>query len=44
MADDSSVSFWWVLLFVLLALGVAAVAVLFVGGELIAPPGVVVPV
>lgn len=44
MADDSSISFWWILLFVILALGVAAGAVLFVGGDLIAPPGFVVAV
>jgi hypothetical protein len=43
MADDSSISFWWVLLFVILALGVAAGAVLFVGGDLVAPPEFVVP-
>ncbi|NHN60855.1 MULTISPECIES: hypothetical protein [Halorussus] len=45
MADDSSVSFWWVLLFVLLTLAVTAGAVLFVGGDLIVPPsGFVLPV
>ncbi|WP_280178805.1 hypothetical protein [Halorussus halobius] len=36
MADDSSVSLWWVLLFVVLALSVGAGAVLFVGGDLLA--------
>ncbi|WP_275897440.1 hypothetical protein [Halorussus sp. MSC15.2] len=44
MADDSSVSLWWVLLFVLLTLAVAAGAVLFVGGNLLVPPEFVVPV
>jgi hypothetical protein len=41
MADDSSVSFWWVLLFILLTLGVAAGAILFVGGDIVAFAGVV---
>lgn len=36
MADDRSVSFWWVALFVILALGVGVGAVLFVGGDLVA--------
>jgi hypothetical protein len=35
MADDSSVPFWWILLFVLLTLGAGAGAVLFVGGQLV---------
>lgn len=39
MADDSSVSFWWVVLFVVLALGVAAGAILFVGGDFTAATG-----
>ncbi|WP_267905098.1 hypothetical protein [Halorussus halophilus] len=43
MADDSSVSFWWILLFILLALAVGAGAVLFVGGSLVTPPQFVVP-
>lgn len=43
MADDSSVSFWWILLFALLALGVGAAAILFVGGQLIAASGFVLP-
>lgn len=43
MADDSSVSFWWVLLFILLTLGVAAGAVLFVGGDIITSSGFVLP-
>ncbi|UPV75815.1 hypothetical protein M0R89_07075 [Halorussus limi] len=45
MADDSSVPFWWVLIFVILTLGVAAGAVLFVGGQLLsAGIGVALPV
>ena len=44
MADDSSVSFWWVLLFVLLTLGVAAGAVLFVGGSLFGTSALILPV
>jgi hypothetical protein len=43
MADETSVSFWWILLFVLLALGVAAGAILFVGGDLVADAGFVLP-
>lgn len=43
MADDSSVSLWWVLLFVILTLAVGAGAVLFVGGDLIVPPEFVAP-
>ena len=35
MADDTAVPFWWILLFVLLALGAGAGAVLFVGGQLV---------
>lgn len=42
MADDNSVSFWWIVLFVLLTLAVGAAAVLFVGGDLITPPGFLV--
>jgi hypothetical protein len=41
MADSDSVPFWWVLLFVLLALGLGAATVVGVGGSLIA--GVLVP-
>jgi hypothetical protein len=44
MADDSSVSFWWILLFVLLTLGVAAGAVLFVGGDLFGTAGLILPI
>ncbi|MFB6106568.1 MAG: hypothetical protein ABEJ70_06315 [Halobacteriaceae archaeon] len=35
---DTSVPWTWILLFVVLALGVGAMAVFFVGGQLIAPP------
>lgn len=44
MADDTSVRFWWILVFVALALGVGAGAVLFVGGDLLGSPGFLVPV
>lgn len=44
MADDSSVSIWWILLFVLLTLAIGAGAVLFVGGNLIAPAQFLLPV
>lgn len=44
MADDNSISFWWVLLFVVLTLALAAGAVLFVGGDLISSPGFALPV
>lgn len=36
MADDDSVSLWWVVVFVLLALSLGAGAVLYVGGDLLA--------
>jgi hypothetical protein len=42
MADSDAVPFWWLVLFLLLALGLGAATVLGVGGSLIA--GVVVPV
>ncbi|WP_380674409.1 hypothetical protein [Salinigranum sp. GCM10025319] len=42
MADSDTVPFWWVVLFVLLALGLGAATVLGVGGSLIA--GLVAPV
>jgi hypothetical protein len=35
MAKNESVSFWWVALFLLLALGLGAAIVLAVGGNLI---------
>lgn len=44
MADDTSVSFWWILLFVALTLGVAAGAVLYVGGGLFDTSGFLLPV
>lgn len=44
MANDTSVPFWWVLLFVVLALGVGAGAILFVGGDLLGSSGLLLPV
>ncbi|MGM0592776.1 MAG: hypothetical protein ACQETI_14350 [Halobacteriota archaeon] len=41
MAKRDSVPLWWVVLFVLLALGLSAAAILSVGGSLIA--GTVLP-
>lgn len=43
MADDTSISIWWILLFILLTLAVAAGAVLFVGGSLVTPAQFIVP-
>ncbi|WP_269814483.1 hypothetical protein [Halorussus litoreus] len=43
MADDTSISFWWIVLFVLLALGAGAGAVLFVGSDLVSAAGLVIP-
>ena len=43
MANDTSVSFWWVLVFVLLALALGAGAVLFVGGNLMGSSQFLVP-
>jgi len=42
MEESNAVPLWWVLLFLLLALGIGAFAVSAVGGSLIA--GVAVPV
>ena len=42
MAESDSVPFWWLVLFLLLALGLGAATVLGVGGSLIA--GVLAPV
>ena len=36
MAEEGSVPVWWIVLFVLLALGFGAGAILFVGGDLFA--------
>ena len=36
MAESNAVPFWWVLVFLLLALGIGAFAVSSVGGSLIA--------
>jgi len=41
MAESNSVPTWWIVLFLLLALGLGAVTVLSVGGSLVA--GVVAP-
>ena len=40
--DSDSVPLWWVVLFLLLALGGAALAVQAVGGSLVQSPGVVI--
>ncbi|MFD1632654.1 hypothetical protein ACOZ4L_07655 [Haloplanus ruber] len=42
MAESNTIPFWWVLLFLLLSLGIGALAVSSIGGSLIA--GVVLPV
>ena len=42
-AASDSVSFWWIALFLLLALGIAAAGVYAVGGSLIASPAVLAP-
>jgi len=42
-AGNDSVPLWWVLVFIVLALGLGAVAVLAVGGSLITPAGAVLP-
>jgi predicted secreted protein len=41
MADSDTVPFWWLVLFVVLALGLGAATVLGVGGSLVA--GVLAP-
>ncbi|MFB6174231.1 MAG: hypothetical protein ABEI39_06270 [Halobacteriales archaeon] len=43
MADSEDVPFWWIALFLLLALGAGAVAVVTAGGSLIAGGAVVLP-
>ncbi|WP_224270256.1 hypothetical protein [Haloprofundus salinisoli] len=43
MAEDETVPFWWVVLFLALALGAGAIAVTSVGGSLIDSTGVVLP-
>jgi len=42
-ASDDPVPIWWVLVFIVLALGLGAVAVLSVGGTLVTPAGAVLP-
>lgn len=41
MAESDSIPFWWIVLFLLLALGAGALTVVSVGGSLIA--GAVLP-
>ena len=43
MAEANSVSFWWIVMFLILALGIGAVAVYAVGGTLIQSGGVLLP-
>jgi hypothetical protein len=43
MADSDTVPFWWLVLFLVLALGLGAATVLGVGGSLIAGVLVAVP-
>ena len=40
---NDSVPIWWVLVFIVLALGLGAITVLSVGGSLIDPAGVLLP-
>jgi hypothetical protein len=42
-AGNDSVPIWWILVFIVLALGLGAVAVLSVGGSLITPAGTLLP-
>ncbi|MFC6826806.1 hypothetical protein [Halopelagius fulvigenes] len=42
--SNSGVPFWWIVLFVLLALGAGALAVTSVGGTLVSAPEVLIPV
>ncbi|WP_277553676.1 hypothetical protein [Halobaculum limi] len=42
-AGNESVPVWWILVFIVLALGLGAVAVLSVGGSLITPAGTLLP-
>ncbi len=44
MAASDSVSFWWIVLFLLLALGIAVIGVYAVGGSLVdTTAGVLLP-
>ena len=44
MAETNSVPLWWILVFLLLALGAGVLAVVGTGGDLVqAPSGVVAP-
>ncbi|MFC6787560.1 hypothetical protein ACFQFH_17390 [Halobaculum halobium] len=42
-AGSDSVPIWWILVFIVLALGLGAIAVLSVGGSLITPAALPVP-
>ncbi|SDQ82937.1 hypothetical protein [Halopelagius longus] len=42
--SNSGVPFWWIVLFVLLALGAGALAVTTVGGSLVSSPEFLMPV
>ncbi|WP_200862284.1 hypothetical protein [Candidatus Halobonum tyrrellensis] len=42
-AESSSVPLWWILVFVVLALGLGALAVVSSGGSLIAPAEAIFP-
>ncbi|WP_435127500.1 hypothetical protein [Halobaculum sp. D14] len=41
---DSSVPLWWILVFLVLALGLGAYAINVVGGSLVTPPPGLLPV
>ena len=43
MAESESVPFWWIVLFLLLALGAGGIAVLASGGSLVKSAGVLLP-
>lgn len=43
MADSESVPFWWIALFLLLALGAGAIAIKVAGGDLISSGSVLLP-
>ncbi|WP_168191224.1 hypothetical protein [Haloprofundus sp. MHR1] len=43
MAEDETVPFWWVVLFLVLALGAGVIAVTSVGGSLVSSPGLALP-
>ncbi|MFB6107979.1 MAG: hypothetical protein ABEJ82_03940 [Haloplanus sp.] len=43
MAESNAIPFWWIALFLLLALGAGALVVSAIGGSLIAAPAVALP-